>query len=208
MSMLVLLGSLVGLAGWLCWLAGLFFSSCSPKLSNDTPAGQSDVTGLPKQYTVERTLYDNPAFCELWDDVEIVWTVCWAGGVVLLALDCGMLSVLCVRARCVRVRACAGKGTDYYKMAFTLKEIVRTQLETYNRWRQEKGGQLGVARARSGAAEDAAPMEEETAGAAGAAGGAAGVADVADGEGGEPPAAPTAPAQSASGRRLSGRRGR
>ena len=37
-----------------------------------------------------------------------------------------------------------GKGTDYYQMAETLKEIVQTQQTLYTKWRQEHGGQLGA----------------------------------------------------------------
>ena len=36
-----------------------------------------------------------------------------------------------------------GKGTDYYRMSNTLKEIVRVQHALYNKWRQEHGGVLG-----------------------------------------------------------------
>ena len=59
-----------------------------------------------------------------------------------------------------------GKGSDYYRMANTLKEIVRVQHGLYTRWRQEHGGELGVATAPGGAAagvpeEAAVPMEEE-----------------------------------------------
>jgi hypothetical protein len=36
-----------------------------------------------------------------------------------------------------------GKGTDYYRMAQTLKDITRVQHTMYNRWRQEHGGSLG-----------------------------------------------------------------
>lgn len=37
-----------------------------------------------------------------------------------------------------------GKGTDYYRMAQTLKDIVRVQQGIYTRWRQEHGGTLGA----------------------------------------------------------------
>ena len=36
-----------------------------------------------------------------------------------------------------------GKGTDYYRMAQTLKDVVRFQQTNYMKWRQEHGGQLG-----------------------------------------------------------------
>lgn len=35
-----------------------------------------------------------------------------------------------------------GKGTDYYKMAQTLKDAVRAQQQMYTTWRQENGGSL------------------------------------------------------------------
>ena len=37
-----------------------------------------------------------------------------------------------------------GKGTDYYRMASTLKECVRLQQQSYAAWRREHGGTLGT----------------------------------------------------------------
>jgi len=37
-----------------------------------------------------------------------------------------------------------GKGTDYYRMASTLKECVRLQQHSYAAWRREHGGTLGI----------------------------------------------------------------
>ena len=38
-----------------------------------------------------------------------------------------------------------GKGTDYYRMAQTLKEIVRVHQGLYTSWRQERAGPDGAA---------------------------------------------------------------
>ena len=45
-----------------------------------------------------------------------------------------------------------GKGTDYYRMAQTLKNIVLAQQQMYTRWRQEHGGTLGAGRGASAGA--------------------------------------------------------
>ena len=50
-----------------------------------------------------------------------------------------------------------GKGSDYYRMAGTLKEIVRHQQTVYDQWRAEHGGSLGCGKPPGPAAAAAAP---------------------------------------------------
>jgi len=50
-----------------------------------------------------------------------------------------------------------GEGTDYYKMAATLKDLVARQKVIYVKWRAEKGG-VGDKPVAAVAAEDDKPM--------------------------------------------------
>ena len=91
------------------------------------------------------------------------------------------------------------EGTDYYRMASTLKEIVRIQHELYSAWREEHGGTLGGGAA--GGAEEGGGEEAAAEGDAAAA--------VAEPVGAAGEAAPAGrPGREASRRASAGRRGR